>query len=590
MRHARLRALVCVFMILGSAKAYPYAVATPATWATETAIDILKRGGNAVDAMVAASFVLNVTHPALMGIGGGGFFIAAKNGKTISAWNSRETAPANAHDKMFLDSEGKPLRHYPEAVTGPNPVGVPGTVLGLWEAHRKLGSMPWKTLLQPAIKIARAGIPITGKFEELLESQWPRISAFPTTAALFSDRHGSHLKAGRTFRNPMLAETFEKIATMGGPAFYQGKLAESWLAEAKKFGVSITADDLKNYKVREVNPIKYDVFGLRAITMTPPSASGLTVGGTLRYLENYYRTHELPAADSPARVIVTNEALRYFAVLRNKTMADPPHNTIDPQKFLGSADEKKAWTEIDARVKERLEKIQTAFTFLEVSAPRLALSALNKRRAATRELTTSASSTTEVESPSSHTAHLSIVDDNNMGVSYTTTLEEWFGSGITVTGHGFQLNNELSDFAKEPGHPNSAAPGKRPRSNMSPHLFFDKNGALVGSIGCAGGARIPTMVVEALENFYLHKMTAREALAYSRFHPTDDGKISVERTMPKATIDSLKDAGYDVDVKEVFGESALGGTAQAVMRRTAAAAWEAASEPRSDGLGIVMKK
>lgn len=589
MRRAAPQILVCVFMMFVSAKAHSAAVATPSTWATEAAIDVLKQGGNAMDALVTATFVTNVTLPYHMGIGGGGFLLASHDGKKVSAWDSREAAPASAHEKMFLDAGGKPIRHYPEAVTGPNAVGVPGTVMGLWVAHQKLGSMPWKTLLQPAIKIARAGVPITGKFEEALVNYWERISVFPTTAALFSDGHGSHIKVGRTFRNPLLAETFEQIASMGGPAFYRGKLAESWISQAQKSGVKITLDDLKNYKVREVSPVTYDVFGMKAMTMTPPSAAGITVAGTLRYLERYYRAHNVPPADSPARVIVTNEALRYFAVLRNKTIADPPHALLDPKKWLGSAEEKAAWAEIDKKIKARLEKIQTAFTSTtpELTAPRLAFQALRKNFAS---LDKTVQTTNAGDSPSSHTAHLSIVDDKGMAVSYTNTIEEWFGSGITVTGHGFLLNNELSDFTKEPGQPNSPKAGKRPRSNMSPHLFFDKSGALVGAIGCAGGGRIPTVVVEALENFHLHKMTAREALAYSRFHPVDDDKITVERTMPKNTIEQLKDAGYDVEVAEVFGPKALGGTAQAVMRRTRKAAWEAASEPRADGLGLTVKK
>lgn len=570
---------------LSSNRAHAFAVATGTPEATEAAIEILKRGGNAVDAAIAAAFALNASQPANTGIGGGGFFLAKDRSGKLSLWNSRETAPASAHEKMFLDQNGKPLTHYPDAVTGPNPVGVPGFALGLWEAHKKLGSLPWKTLLQPAIRIAREGHPISQGYEQMLAGEWPRLKDFPTSVAIFGDGNGSHLKAGRIIRNPMLAKTLETIAKKGAPAFYRGALADTWVSEAQKLGVRITKDDLKGYKVEAVAPVEYKALGLRFATMAPPSAAGLTVGGTLRFLEHYYKTHERPAADSAKRIIVTTEALKYFQELRNKTIADRSHAKLDPAKWLGSPAEKTAWKEIEKQIEERLSKIETAVVINEKDVA----DKLFAKRLATLALFSGVEKKAKPQvHERGHTAHLSVIDDKGMAVSYTSTIEEIFGSAMVVTGHGFLLNNELSDFTKTPGHANSPAPGKRPRSNMSPHLIFDQRGNLLGAIGCAGGQRIPTMIVLALENYLMHKMGGREAVAFTRFHPSGDALL-VERTLSENTIRQLKEAGYDVEVKEVYGyPEALGGTLQALLRRSAADKWEAVTEPRADGMAIAL--
>jgi gamma-glutamyltranspeptidase/glutathione hydrolase len=555
--------LFLLSILFAPAPAFPYAVSTGTVWATEAAIDTLRHGGNAVDAMVAATFVLGVTQPYNMGIGGGGFFLAAKNGKTYY-WNHREMAPASANERMFLDSNGKPLRHYPEAVTGPNPIGVPGTVAGLYEAHKKLGALPWKKLVAAAIERAKLGFPLYTGFARILDGEWPRISAFPSTAAVFGDHEGGPLRRGRVLRNALLAHTLERIADGGAPEFYAGALAQEWIAEAGKVGVKITLEDLKSFKVREEAPIEFHVFGLKAFSPPPPSASGLMVAGTLRYLEHYYKEHDVPAADSPARVITTTEVLRYYQELRNAKLADEGWSQIDPRKYLGSSEERSAWAEIDKRVGERLDKIRTAVTSTSAPAPLVA-------------------SVASYAGSGGHTAHMSIVDDHGMAVSYTTTNEEWFGSGITVPGFGFLLNNELSDFTSEPGTPNSPAPGKRPRSNMSPLILMDSANKILGVVGCAGGGRIPTAIVELLEGYYLQKMTAREAIAFPRFHP-EEGRLLVETTMPASTVRKLRDAGYDVQVED------FGATAQALLRHDSKEGWEAATEPRADGLGIVIGK
>lgn len=552
--------LAAVFVLATASAAHAFAVAAPTPQAADAAIATLKQGGNAMDAMVAATFALNVTQPFMMGIGGGGFLLASHNGK-VTLWNHRETAPASARATMFLQSDGQPIPAR-QRMTGPNPVGVPGTVAGIYAAHQQLGTRPWKELLQPAIQLARDGFPIPRKFKEMLTLEWPRLSTYPATAATFGDANGNALQLGDSLKQPLLAKTFEAISENGAEEFYTGALARAWLAQAQRLGVKFTARDLKRYKVRLDPPVQYRVFGVNAYTSALPSAAGIMVAGTLRFLEYYYKTHALPPTNSVDRVIVTAEALWYFQKLRNATIADIPYSKLDPMTFLESADETAAWAEITKMISARLERLHGR------SSGGTASKIVRKKEA-------------YAPGPDGHTAHISIVDDHGMAVSYTDTIEQLFGSGLVVPEHGFLLNNELTDFNAEPGLPNSPAPGKQPRSNMSPTLLLDDQKNIVGAVGCAGGGYIPTVIVETLENYYLHKMTLRKSLRAPRFHPMGDNQLKIEKTMPSSTIAALKKAGYELTEVEVFN-----GIAQALLRRNATTAWEAVSEPRWDGVGF----
>lgn len=538
------------------------AVSTSHAKATEAAIRTLKKGGNAVDAMVAASFVLGVVQPYKMGIGGGGLFVLLTQDKT-AVYDHREECPKNLDPKFLLDDSGKP-KPRKEQITGPAPVGIPGTPAGLFLAHQKHGKLAWKTLLQPAIDIAEKGTVISEHFEDELKSNWERMKGFPSTAATFTDGEGAYLKRGRLLRQPFLALTLRKIADGGATAFYKGDLAKSWLSEAQKLGVQITAEDLANYKVRTAAPVQYKVYGFKAVTAPPPSTSGLIVAGASRFLDQYYKTHPVPAPDSAERIIATIEALKYFQKLRDDHLGDLNTSTLLPSEFLESDAEKKAWTEIAAEITKKLDRIRT-----EVG------------RASPNPKTVVA----EVDSTSgvSHTAHLSIVDDAGNAVAYTTTIEAIFGSGMVVPKHGFLLNNELSDFDPNPDKPNSVAQGKRPRSNMSPTILFDKNAKgrqiPIAVVGAAGGLRIPTTVTEMLENYYVHKLSAEEAISFPRFHLKDEKTLEVEKGIPNKTIELLKEAGYDVVPKENMWS-----VAAILSRRSAKEKWEAASEIRYDGV------
>ncbi|MGK5086179.1 gamma-glutamyltransferase family protein [Bdellovibrionota bacterium FG-2] len=548
--------VLAFFPVLGSRPAFSFAVVSGTSQATQAGVEILRAGGNAVDAMVAASFALNVTQPYNMGMGGGGFFLLAapgvKGGPVVL--EHREEAPVSAHKKMFLAPDGKPIPAFPERMTGPNPVGIPGTVAGLYQAHKKHGKLKWARLLAPAIILARQGFPISRAFEHVLDEEWQRISKFPDTARVFGDGQGKPLRMGRLLMQPELGQTLEAIAQGGGEAFYTGGLADKWLTSAQGLGVKFVKDDLRAYRVRVKNPVEFEVFGHRFFAPDAPSGGSLLVAGALRFLEQYYRSHPVPASDSPERVVVTSEAIRFYQALRDQKVAD---GIVGVFAFFGSGAEKDAWREISQRIEGR-------FKFLNAGAARSA---------------GSASGSTE---KTGHTAHLSVVDDRGMAVSYTTTIEEHFGSGLVVPGFGFLLNNELSDFSPDPENINAPAPGKRPRSNMSPLLVY-KGTRLVGVLGCAGGSRIPTTLVQILENLMMFQMSAQAASAFPRIHPAlVDGRevLEVEPAFGEGTMAALKKLGLTVQVVP------LSTTAQVLFRRKG---WEAAAESRSDGMGIVVE-
>lgn len=542
-----------------------YEIAAPTVQAAEVAAEMLERGGSAADAIVAASFALEVTQPYSMGMGGGGFLIAARQGRATFL-NSRESAPASASAGMFLRPDGAQIPRYPDRETGPNPVGVPGTVRGLGALHRQFGRLAWSELLKPAIKFAQDGFPLTEKFEECLAEEWPRIQIFPVTRRAFSDEDGEPLKAGQLLKQPELARTLATLAEGGPDAFYIGPLAKSWLEHARQLGVRITTRDLASYAARVETPVRFSLFGFDGLTAPPSSAAGLMVAGTLRYLAQRPRRHRGPL--DLERVVATTEALAYHQEVSDRLIADPPYGRLDPRTYLGSDQERMAWRELDRRIAVRLARAQASQQSSEPPS--------QPRSAPTRDPRPARES--ELPKGQGHTAHLSILDDDGLAVSYTTSIEEWFGSGLLIPGYGFLLNNELSDFSSEPGNPNAPAPSKRPRSNMSPTILLARDKP-VAVVGCAGGALIPTVVVEMIENYYLEGLTARAALALPRFHP-DGAALLVDAGLPKRTLAGLKAAGYTVAVKRV------GGVAQALLRRRASDPFEAVSEPRSDGLAI----
>jgi len=250
----------------------------------------------------------------------------------------------------------------------------------------------------------------------------------------------------------------------------------------------------------------------------------------------------------------------FYQKLRDEKLADLPFTKILPEKYINSVEEKEDWKKIEEKIKEKILKIK-------------------------KEVTKNENHDFYVKNikPISHTAHISIVD-SNFSVAYTTTIEALFGSGITVPQHGFLLNNELTDFNFKPGHPNSPAPLKRPKSNMSPTIFLEKvknSYQPVAVIGCAGGSGIPTSIVETLENYYIFKLDANVAAALTRFHPISENVLEVEKNLPKSIQKELEEAGYKIQLIDQMWS-----VLNALLRRSHNDKWEAVSEPRYDGMAI----
>ncbi|MGH1563715.1 gamma-glutamyltransferase [Mumia sp. DW29H23] len=481
------------------------AVASVDATASKVGRDVLARGGNAADAAVAMAATLGVTEPYSAGIGGGGYFVYydAKKRK-VSTIDGRETAPAGITPDAFIDdATGQPYRFTPELVTSGVAVGVPGT-LATWDAAlKRFGTRSLARSLAPAIGVAAKGFPVDQTFRNQTLDNKARFAAFPDTAALFLPG-GDAPQVGTTFRNPDLARTYAEIARRGPSAFYRGSLAEEIAAtvqEPPKDPAStlpapagtMTADDIAAYRVRHQAPTKVRYRGHEVYSMAPSSSGGTTVGEALNILENYRLRGGSGTAQSLHLFL---EASAHAFADRNAYVGDPafvdvPTETLLSQRFADS----------------RACVIDPATAAIRPVAPG-ALDGSGCGAAARSE---------KPDTENVSTTHLSVVDRWGNAVAYTLTIEQTGGSGITVPGRGFLLNNELTDFTAvyDEDDPNRIEPGKRPRSSMSPTIVLD-HGKVKYVVGSPGGATIITTVLQILMNRIDLGMTLPEAVAAPR--------------------------------------------------------------------------
>ena len=466
-------------------------------------VEILKKGGNAVDAAVAVALALAVTYPAAGNLGGGGFMlIRMADGKT-SAIDYRETAPSLANRDMYLDKDGKVI---PKASTvGYLSVGVPGTVAGLALALEKYGTMKWADLVEPAHKLAVEGFPVSYELANLLStnkdlvtrfpsgSTGPRdlLSQFPESKKIFL-KNGEYYQPGEILKQPELAKTLARLQKEGPTEFYQGHTADLIVEDMKKHGGIITKEDLKNYRPVIREPLKGNYRGYEIITMPPPSSGGIALIEMLNILEAF----DLSALgfNSLERNHLIIESMRLAFADRAEFLGDPDFAKV-PSQGLTS---KKYAEELRKSIK--LDKANTS-----------------------REI--KAGQPNKYESDS--TTHFSVVDKMGNAVSNTYTLNGGYGSGATVTGAGFLLNNEMDDFASKVGVPNdygliqgnanSIAAGKRPLSSMTPTILT-KDGKLFLVIGSPGGPTIINTVLQVIINVIDHNMNIQQAIDAPRFH------------------------------------------------------------------------
>ncbi len=476
---------------LGAASAPIYArqgmVVSQCAIASRVGLEVLREGGNAVDAAVATAFALAVTYPAAGNVGGGGFLLYRPAQGETAAYDFRETAPAVAHERMFLkdgvyDSKRHHLSH--------QAVGVPGTVAGLHLAWRDHGKLPWRRLLAPGIRLAEDGFPVSYTLAGSLKNILPQMTNYPASLAQFS-RRGAAFQPGDKLRQKDLANTLRRIAARGPAGFYEGETARLLTEEMRRHGGLITGEDLLSYQARRREPVRGSYGGLEVFSMPPPSSGGVALVEMLNILEGFdLRAAGMGSAANIHRVV---EAMRRAFADRAKYLGDPDCNPGLPVDRLLS--------------KDYAGELRAAFPAGRAGA----------------------SSPQDVldEKDSRETTHLSVVDASRNAVALTYTLEDSFGSRIVVPGAGFLLNNEMGDFNAGYGLtatngligtlPNLAAPRKRMLSSMTPTIVT-RDGELYLVLGSPGGRTIINTILLTLLNVADFEMNIQEAVDAPRFH------------------------------------------------------------------------
>lgn len=517
------------------------AVSTVDQLATEVGIQILRDGGNAVDAAVAAAAVINVTQPFSAGIGGGGFMLVylADENRVVTI-DSREMAPGAATPDMFIDPEtGSSIPFFPERITSGLAVGVPGTLAGWDEALRRYGTMTLAEVLEPAITIAEEGFEVTEVFNAQVTQNQERFAAFTSSSALFLTEDGSAPAVGSTFTNPDLAATFREIASGGVNAFYRGPIGAD-LVEAVRNPPTVDEppfmvrpqmmemDDLDAYNALVREPTETEYRGYTIYGMAPPTSGGMTVSLILNILEGY-NTDTMPEDEALHYLI---EASRLAYADRGAYMGDADFVNVPVEGLLSQEF-------ADARRQNITEQAGSdpapgdPFAHQNDPSPPLM-------------------PPTEADTESVSTTHLVTADARGNAVSFTTTIESIGGSAIVVPGRGFLLNNELTDFSATPGGPNTVEPYKRPRSSMSPTLVM-QDGELRMAVGTPGGSTIITTVAQILFNVIDREMALPEAINAPRLTQRNTSTTSIETRFGEDIVARLEARGHTFSETDEIG-------------------------------------
>jgi gamma-glutamyltranspeptidase/glutathione hydrolase len=499
---------------------------------SKVGVEIMRAGGNAVDAAVATGFALAVVHPAAGNLGGGGFMLVRMADGKAHFIDFREEAPAAATANMYLDAQGNVIGG--ASTIGYKSIGVPGSVAGLVLAERKYGKLTLAQVMAPAIKLARDGFAL--QWEQARDMREDRgLSEFPESRRIFQ-KNGNYYKQGEIFRQPELARTLERIAA-NPDDFYHGAMARELAASVQKGGGLITSEDLANYEVKEREPVRGTYRGYEVISAPPPSSGGVALIETLNILEGF----DLVKAGnrSAESVHLVAEAFRRAFFDRAEFMGDPDFSTLPVAQLI----DKKygaAWREtID---------MEHASASKDLQRPKI-FSVLEKYE---REHPPVA-----FAKESQHTTHYSVVDADGNAVAVTTTINDWFGSRVTAEGLGFLLNDEMDDFAAKAGAPNSdgliqgsanaIGPHKRPLSSMTPTIVL-KDGKLFLVLGSPGSSRIISTVALALIGVVDYGLNIQEAVNAPRFHHQwMPDVLSVERGFSPDTVKVLENMGYKMN-------------------------------------------
>jgi len=526
-------------------------VASQEAVATQVGVDILKKGGNAVDAAIATGFALAVTLPRAGNLGGGGFMMIhmAGSGET-KALDYREKAPAAAFKDMFLGEDGEPDNQ--KSRFSGLAVGVPGTVAGFAEAFETHGSgkLTWAELVEPAISLAENGITVTPDLSASLTASARRLLNDPASKTIFYKTGGLPYLPGETLKQEDLAKTLRRIADTGAAGFYTGETAERIAQKVQDAGGGMTVEDLEGYKPVWRTPVTGSYRGYDIASMPPPSSGGVHIVEILNMLETFpISDYGVNSADS---IHVMAEAMRRAYADRSKFLGDPDYVEV-PVRSLTSP----------AYASELVKTIR-----MDTATP-------------SEEIKPGDPYPYE----SNETTHFSVVDKDGNAVSNTYTLNFSYGVGLTADGTGVLLNNELDDFSAKPGVPNAyglvggtanaVEGGKRPLSSMSPTLVF-KDGELFLATGSPGGSRIITTTLQIILNVIDHQMNIAEATAAPRIHNQWlPDEIRIEEGLSPDTIRLLEARGHKVEVKNAMGST------QSIMAVDGILA--GASDPRRPG-------
>ncbi|ETF02897.1 gamma-glutamyltranspeptidase [Advenella kashmirensis W13003] len=503
-------------------------VASEQRLASDIGLEILKKGGNAVDAAVAVGFALAVALPNAGNLGGGGFMMVhdAKSGKTI-ALDFREMAPAKAGRDMYLDDKGQVINN--KSLYTHFAVGVPGTVKGMEHALKKWGTMSLADVIQPAIALAEKGYAVSPTLAEALEVEKDNLGKWDTTKAVFF-KDGEPLKAGDPLVMKDLAASMKMIAEQGSDAFYKGAIADQIVQEMSKHQGLISKEDLANYKVVEREPVTGEYRGYQVVSMPPPSSGGIHIIQMLNVLEHFPLNETGPNSAKTIRLVA--ETMKRAYADRSEYLGDTDFVKV-PQKGLIA----KSYADDLARLVGE-DKVTPAKD-IKPGGPQ--------------------------KYESDQTTHYSVVDKDGNAVAVTYTLNLNFGSGIVAGNTGILLNNEMDDFSAKPGVPNAFGliggdanaiePGKRPLSSMTPTMVLKDNKPWLVT-GSPGGARIITTVLQTLINSIDFGMNPAVAAALPRFHHQWlPDELRLEPGFSPDTIDLLKKQGYKVVIKPTMGRT-----------------------------------
>ena len=511
-------------------------VASQHELASKIGIEILKKGGNAVDAAIAVGIALAVVYPEAGNLGGGGFMLIRSKDGSTKAIDYREMAPKAASRDVFVDTKGELIKGEGGSTVGYRASGVPGTLAGFELAFKKYGSgkIKWRDLVEPARVIAQNGYVLSDRLVRLFISYKETLSKYPESNRIFL-RNGNYFKEGDVLRQPELAETLSRISVQGAKEFYTGKTAQLIAADMKANNGLITLDDLKGYVAKERTPLKGSYRGYEIITMPPPSSGGIVMLQVLNMLEGY--DVKGMGLNSSAKFHVLAEAMRRSFADRAEYMGDPDFSDVPVNKLID-----KRYAEI------RRNSIQP------------------DRASSSQDIRFGKLDGSE----GMETTHYTVVDKDGNVVTNTYTINDLYGSRVTIKGTGVLMNDEMDDFAARPGRPNlfglvqgernKVEGGKRPLSLMTPTIVLRKDGSLWFALGARGGPRIISAVMQTVINVIDHDMNIQQAIDAPRIHQQwlPDEILFEPYSMSPDTLNVMRSFGHKFAERPGYIASATG--------------------------------